>query len=90
MSADLDVSQWAGTDDTLTLTVHDVGDTIYDTVVLLDEIEFEGRLEYLICLAKKTPIGGPAGLGPYIDAAYAAGLFELVTLGGAFGIASSG
>jgi hypothetical protein len=34
----IDVSQWAGTDDTLTLTVHDVGDTIYDTVVLLDDI----------------------------------------------------
>ena len=34
----IDVSQWAGTDDTLTLTVHDVGDTIFDTVVLLDDI----------------------------------------------------
>jgi len=34
----IDVSQWAGTDDTLTLSVHDVGDTIFDTVVLLDDI----------------------------------------------------
>jgi len=38
ITASIDVSQWAGTDDTLTLTVHDVGDTIYDTVVLLDDI----------------------------------------------------
>ena len=36
----IDVSQWAGTDDTLTLTVHDVGDTIYDTAVLLDGITY--------------------------------------------------
>jgi len=34
----VDVSEWAGTDDTLTLTVHDVGDTIYDTIILLDDI----------------------------------------------------
>jgi uncharacterized protein DUF4347 len=40
ITASIDVSQWAGTDDTLTLTVHDVGDTIYDTVVLLDGITF--------------------------------------------------
>ena len=39
LTASIDVSQWAGTDDTLTLTVHDVGDTIYDTVVLIDDIE---------------------------------------------------
>ena len=38
LEASVDVSEWAGTDDTLTLTVHDVGDTIYDTVVLLDDI----------------------------------------------------
>lgn len=38
LEASVDVSEWAGTDDTLTLTVHDVGDTIYDTVVLLDAI----------------------------------------------------
>jgi len=40
ITASIDVSQWAGTNDTLTLTVHDVGDTIYDTVVLLDSIGF--------------------------------------------------
>ena len=40
LQASVDVSEWAGTDDTLTLTVHDVGDTIYDTVVLLDDITF--------------------------------------------------
>lgn len=40
IEASIDVSQWAGTDDTITLTVHDVGDTIYDTVVLLDGITF--------------------------------------------------
>jgi|GEM_PF-2600619 len=38
LTASIDVSQWAGTDDTITLTVHDVGDTIYDTVVLLDNL----------------------------------------------------
>jgi hypothetical protein len=36
LEASIDVAQWAGTDDTLSLTVHDVGDTIYDTIVLLD------------------------------------------------------
>jgi len=40
LTASIDVSQWAGIDDTLTLTVHDVGDTIYDTVVLLDDLVF--------------------------------------------------
>jgi len=38
LEVSIDVSQWAGTGDTLTLTVHDVGDTIYDTVVLVDDI----------------------------------------------------
>jgi len=42
LKASVDVSQYAGTDDTLTLTVHDVGDTIYDTVVLLDAVELTG------------------------------------------------
>jgi len=42
IEASIDVSQWAGADDTLTLTVHDVGDTIFDTVVLLDHIELSG------------------------------------------------
>lgn len=37
--ATINVSAWAGKDDTITLSVHDVGDTVYDTVVLLDEIE---------------------------------------------------
>ena len=41
LSASIDVSQWAGTNDTLTLTVHDVGDTAYDTVVLIDNIAIE-------------------------------------------------
>jgi len=51
ITASIDVSQWAGTDDTLTLTVHDVGDTIYDTVVLLDNIEFPSP----ICNAPDQP-----------------------------------
>jgi len=46
----IDVSQWAGTDDTLTLTVHDVGDTIYDTVVLIDDIELISSLPTLSIL----------------------------------------
>jgi hypothetical protein len=41
LETSVDVSEWAGTDDTLTLTVHDVGDTVYDTVVLLDAIGFD-------------------------------------------------
>ncbi len=41
LQASVDVSEWAGTDDTLTLTVRDVGDTIFDTVVLLDNIVIE-------------------------------------------------
>lgn len=42
----IDVSQWAGKNDTLTLTVHDVGDTIYDTVVLLDDIAFHFKIVF--------------------------------------------
>ena len=41
IEAHIDVSEWAGTNDSLTITVHDVGDTIYDTVVLLDDIVLE-------------------------------------------------
>ncbi|MEA2031574.1 MAG: choice-of-anchor L domain-containing protein [candidate division Zixibacteria bacterium] len=41
LEASIDVSQWAGTDDTLTLTVHDVGDTIYDSIVLLDDVTIQ-------------------------------------------------
>ncbi len=44
LEASIDVSQYAGTDDTLTLTVHDVGDTIYDSVVLLDTIKFDEQV----------------------------------------------
>lgn len=44
LRASVDVTQWAGTNDTLTLTVHDVGDTIYDTVVLLDNITLQQQL----------------------------------------------
>ncbi|MGP8323663.1 MAG: choice-of-anchor L domain-containing protein [Methanosarcinaceae archaeon] len=47
IEASIDVSQWAGTDDTLTLTVHDVGDTIFDTVVLVDSIQFEVNTPYI-------------------------------------------
>lgn len=39
--ATIDVSQWAGTNDTITLTVHDVGDTVYDSIVLLDNITIQ-------------------------------------------------
>ena len=41
LTASIDVSQWAGTEDTLTITVHDVGDTIFDSIVLVDDIRFE-------------------------------------------------
>ena len=50
ITASIDVSQWAGTDDALTLTVHDVGDTIYDTVVLLDDISFDSGDSDIIIL----------------------------------------
>ena len=39
--ATVDVSQWAGLNDTLTFSVHDVGDTVVDTVVLVDGIQFD-------------------------------------------------
>jgi hypothetical protein len=39
----IDVSDFAGTDDTLTLTVHDVGDTIYTTIVLLDSVRLSNE-----------------------------------------------
>ncbi len=39
LTASLNVSQWAGRDDTLTLSVHDVGDTDYDLIVLIDNIQ---------------------------------------------------
>jgi hypothetical protein len=38
--AHVNVSAWAGKNDTITLSVHDVGDTVVDTVVLLDGIIF--------------------------------------------------
>jgi len=41
LEASIDVSQWAGTEDTLTITVHDVGDTIFDSIVLVDDISLE-------------------------------------------------
>lgn len=44
-TATINVEQWAGTDDTLTFSVHDVGDTAVDTVVLVDDIGFGN--EYL-------------------------------------------
>ena len=49
----IDVYQWAGKDDTLTLTVHDVGDTVYDTVVLLDDISFDGGDSDIIILTSE-------------------------------------
>jgi len=36
----IDVSQWAGTSDTLTITVHDVGDSSVDSMVLVDDVAF--------------------------------------------------
>jgi len=40
LKATVDVSQWAGLTNTLTFSVHDVGDTSVDTVVLIDGIKF--------------------------------------------------
>lgn len=39
--AHVNVSAWAGKTDTITLSVHDVGDTVVDTVVLFDNIQFD-------------------------------------------------
>ena len=59
LEASIDVSEWAGTDDTLTITVHDVGDTIFDTVVLVDDISITKDLnqQYFEILLSKARIG---------------------------------
>jgi hypothetical protein len=68
LEASIDVAQWAGTDDTLSLTVHDVGDTIYDTIVLLDAIELHsgetGGVQFINDLKGINTLWTSFGLAP--------------------------
>ena len=42
LEATVDITLYAGTDDIVTLTIHDVGDALFDTVVLIDGIALTG------------------------------------------------